>query len=56
MIHGWQGIDAREFADWRRFLFCPHSAGAARAGDGETAPARDLKQGVDEAYTAKMKK
>src|SRR6202035_4171310 len=30
-------------------------AGAAWAGDGETAPARDPKQPVDEAYTAKMK-
>jgi len=28
----------------------------ARAGDGETAPARDPKQPVDEAYTAKMRK
>jgi Zinc carboxypeptidase len=30
--------------------------GAAWAGDGETVPARDPKQAVDEAYTAKMKK
>ncbi len=30
--------------------------GAAWAGDGETVPARDPKQTVDEAYTAKMKK
>ena len=30
--------------------------GAAWAGDGETAPGRDPKQAVDEAYTAKMKK
>jgi hypothetical protein len=30
--------------------------GAAWAGDGETAPARDPKQAVDEAYTAKMKR
>jgi len=29
---------------------------AARAGDGETAPGRDPKQAVDEAYTAKIKK
>jgi Zinc carboxypeptidase len=30
--------------------------GAAWAGDGETAPARDPKQAVDEAYTSKMKR
>jgi hypothetical protein len=30
--------------------------GAAWAGGGETVPARDPKQAVDEAYTAKMKK
>jgi hypothetical protein len=30
--------------------------GSARGGDGETAPARDPKQAVDEGYTAKMKK
>ncbi len=30
--------------------------GAAWAGDGETVPARDPKQAVDEAYTAKMRK
>src|SRR5215813_11141798 len=30
--------------------------GAAAWGDGETAPARDPKQPVDEAYTAKIKK
>src|SRR6266568_7357206 len=29
---------------------------AARAADGETAPARDPKQAVDEAYTAKIQK
>jgi hypothetical protein len=29
---------------------------AIHAGDGETAPARDPKQAVDEAYTAKIKK
>jgi hypothetical protein len=32
------------------------AAGVARGGDGETAPARDPKQAVDVAYTAKMKK
>jgi hypothetical protein len=32
------------------------AGGVAWAGDGETAPARDPKQAVDEAYTAKMKK
>jgi len=31
-------------------------AGAAALGDGETAPARDPKQPVDEAYTAKIRK
>ena len=29
---------------------------ASRGGDGETAPARDPKQAVDEAYTAKIRK
>src|SRR5579863_2977647 len=29
---------------------------ALHAGDGETAPGRDAKQAVDEAYTAKIKK
>jgi hypothetical protein len=32
------------------------TSGIARAGDGETAPGRDPKQPIDEAYTAKMKK
>jgi hypothetical protein len=32
------------------------AGGVAWAGDGETAPARDPKQAVDQAYTAKMKK
>ena len=31
-------------------------AGSAALGDGETAPARDPKQPVDEAYTAKIHK
>ncbi len=31
-------------------------AGTAALGDGETAPARDAKQPVDDAYTAKIKK
>jgi len=31
-------------------------AGTATLGDGETAPARDAKQPVDDAYTAKIKK
>ena len=31
------------------------TAAALHAGDGETAPARDPKQAVDEAYTAKIK-
>jgi hypothetical protein len=37
------------------FLFLS-VAGTAALGDGETAPARDAKQPVDEAYTAKIKK
>jgi Zinc carboxypeptidase len=37
-------------------LFLTAMGGVARAGDGETSPARDPKQAVDEAYTAKMKK
>ena len=36
------------------FLIC--LAASAALGDGETAPARDPKQPVDEAYTAKIKK
>ena len=37
-------------------ILCLAAGGSAWAGDGETAPARDPKQAVDEAYTAKMKK
>jgi len=37
------------------FLFLT-VAGTAALGDGETAPARDAKQPVDDAYTAKIKK
>jgi hypothetical protein len=37
------------------FLFLS-VAGTAALGDGETAPARDAKQPVDDAYTAKIKK
>src|SRR5246127_5116367 len=38
--------------------FAPGGNGIAlaAAGDGETPPARDPKQAVDDAYTAKMKK
>jgi hypothetical protein len=42
----------RSFAMW---LFLSVAATAA-LGDGETAPARDAKQPVDDAYTAKIKK
>jgi hypothetical protein len=38
------------------FLVLAVAGLAVRAGDGETAPARDAKQKVDEAYTAKIKK
>ncbi|MGB6832913.1 MAG: M14 family zinc carboxypeptidase [Candidatus Acidiferrum sp.] len=38
------------------FLFVLAIAGSAALGDGETAPARDPKQPVDEAYTAKIQK
>src|SRR5579863_4049474 len=44
---------------WRGILSVALTAitGAAlHAGDGETAPGRDAKQAVDEAYTAKIKK
>src|SRR5436305_3941354 len=37
-------------------ILCVATSGVARAGDGETPPARDPKQPIDEAYTAKMKK
>ncbi len=37
-------------------LYLAAMGGVAWAGDGETVPARDPKQAVDEAYTAKMKK
>jgi hypothetical protein len=38
------------------FLAALLAAGSAALGDGETAPARDPKQPIDEAYTAKIKK
>jgi zinc carboxypeptidase len=49
---------------WARLAKCVCAAtllaaalgGAARAGDGETQPARGANQPVDEAYTAKIKK
>lgn len=37
-------------------LLCCTAATVLRASDGETAPARDPKQAVDETYTAKMHK
>src|SRR5690348_2237501 len=46
-------------ASWFRvilYAMCVFVAGAAALGDGETAPARDPKQPVDEAYTAKIHK
>src|SRR6476620_7499832 len=49
--------------DWKRVrvravaaILCLAVCGVARAADGETAPGRDPKQPIDEAYTAKMKK
>src|SRR5580658_11317356 len=38
------------------FAMCVFASGAAAWADGETAPARDAKQPVDDAYTAKIKK
>ncbi|MGC1414438.1 MAG: M14 family zinc carboxypeptidase [Candidatus Acidiferrum sp.] len=38
------------------WLFVLSLAGSVALGDGETAPARDPKQPVDEAYTAKIQK
>jgi Zinc carboxypeptidase len=46
-------------ASWLRlivFAMCVFISGAAAWADGETAPARDAKQPVDDAYTAKIKK
>src|SRR5712692_98411 len=38
------------------FLFYAFGSAAVALADGETAPARDPKQDVDEAYTAKIQK
>src|SRR5215813_4225012 len=49
--------------DWNKLrvwvaavTLCLAASGITRAGDGETAPGRDPKQPIDDAYTAKMKK
>jgi Zinc carboxypeptidase len=55
MIHGCRVL-MRAVCGLTAILVLVATGGAAFAGDGETAPARDPKQAVDEAYTAKMKK
>ncbi len=55
MIHGCR-VSMRPICGLAAILVLAALSGVARAGDGETAPARDPKQAVDEAYTAKMKK
>jgi hypothetical protein len=55
MIHGGR-VWMRAVCGWIVVLVLATVVGAAWAGDGETAPARDPKQPVDEPYTAKMKK
>ncbi len=55
MIQG-DRVKVRARCGLAAFLFLSALGGVARARDGETAPARDPKQAVDEAYTAKMKK
>src|SRR4029077_6373271 len=48
---GWLGGFFRGFV---AMLLLAAMVSAAWAGDGETAPARDPKQAVDDGYTAKM--
>src|ERR1700736_6227524 len=55
MIHG-SKVSMRAIRITATILILAAMGSNARAGDGETAPARDPKQPVDEAYTAKMKK
>ncbi len=55
MIHGCRVLK-RAVCGLTVILVLAATGGAVFAGDGETAPARDPKQAVDEAYTAKMKK
>jgi Zinc carboxypeptidase len=55
MIHGCR-VSMRPICGLAAILVLAALSGVARAGDGETPPARDPKQVVDEAYTAKMKK
>jgi len=50
-------IDRKRARVWAvALMLCLAASGVARAADGETAPGRDPKQPIDEAYTAKMKK
>jgi Zinc carboxypeptidase len=55
MIHG-DKVSMRAIRGLAAILVLAAIGAAARAGDGETAPARDPRQAVDETYTAKMKK
>ena len=55
MIHGGR-VWMRAVCGFFAVLVLATTVGLAWAGDGETAPARDPQQPVDEAYTAKMKK
>ena len=55
MIHGGR-VRMRAVCGFIAVLVLATTVGVAWAGDGETAPARDPQQPVDEAYTAKMKK
>src|ERR1700728_1098348 len=55
MIHGGR-VWMRAVCGFIAVLVLATTVGVAWAGDGETAPARDPQQPVDEAYTAKMKK
>jgi hypothetical protein len=55
MVHGCR-VWMRAVCGLGMVLVLAAMGGRARGGDGETAPARDPKQAVDEGYTAKMKK
>ena len=52
MMIDWKRVQVRAVAA----ILCLTVCGVARAADGETAPGRDPKQPIDEAYTAKMKR
>jgi hypothetical protein len=56
-FRGTMMIDRKRARVWAvALMLCLAASGVARAADGETAPGRDPKQPIDEAYTAKMKK